>query len=61
MLCVWHTIDVLAPPTEIRAFDEEERDGRSDDHTEEEGKSYNFERYINCQALATKVYAGKKH
>ena len=61
MLRVWHTIDVLAPPTEVRTFDEEERDGHSDDHTEEEGKSNKFKRKINCQALATKVYAGKKH
>jgi len=44
MLCVWHTIDVLAPPTEVGAFDEEEREGSSDDHAEEEGKSYNFKR-----------------
>ena len=44
MLCVRHTIDVLAPPTEVRTFDEEERDGRSDDHTGKKGKSYNFKR-----------------
>lgn len=61
MLCVWHTIDELAPTTKVRAFDEEEGEGSSDDHEDKEGKSYNFEACIKSQALATKVYVGKKH
>jgi len=61
MLCVWHTIDVIAPTTKVRAFDEEEGEESSDDHEDKEGKSYNFEACIKSQALATKVYVGKKH
>lgn len=61
MLCVWHTIDVMAPPTEVGAFDEEERNGSSDDHADKDRESNNFENEINCQAVATKVYARKKH
>ena len=61
MRCVWRTIDVVAPPTEVGAFDDEERDGSCDDHADKEGRSYNFKRQIKCQAIATKVYVGKKH